>query len=623
MRPAACPLLLARPLRPALAAVFALLAAAPLGAEERPLVPIQPDHWTQGELNNFRSTPSYDETLAFLRRLEKTSPSLSVSFFGTSAQGRPMPLVVASKDKSFTPVAAAKAGKPVVLVLNGIHPGEPDGKDACLILLRDIALGNRPDLLDTLTLLVVPIYNVDGHERSSKWNRPNQNGPVDGTGFRTTAQGYDLNRDFLKADAPETRALLSLVASWDPDLFVDDHVTDGSDAQPTLTVAYGGEPATPEPLRSWLDTVVPPALAEVEEKGWKTSPYIEWVDPLDPAKGIDPGPTEPRYGTSYLPLRGVPSILVEMHALKPYGERVRANADFLSALLSRVGREPKPLKEARAAARKAIAGARVGSPFVLAGETDTSRPETIDFPAYPWSQVVSPVTGRPRLVYDPKTKVTVPIPYYRHARATVTAPRPAAYLVPAGWPRIEEKLAVHGVRFSKLTEERTLSVGTYRASEAKLAPAPYQGRVRVSAKIARGVETRAVPAGSLYVPLDDALAPVAIHLLEPEGPDSLFAWGELSSALESKEYIDTRVLEPLAAKMLKDDPKLAAEWAAKLEDPKFAANARERHRFFYSRTPYWDESVGLLPVYRLDAPLDLPAAQPAAGGSGGDGRMTE
>ncbi len=601
MRPAFAPARTAFPSGLAIASAVAVLLAAPLAAQERPLVPIPPDHWTKAELNAFRGTPSYDETLAFLRRLEKTSPYLSLSFFGTSAQGRPMPLLVASKEKAFTPEAAAKSGKPVVLVLNGIHSGEIDGKDACLILLRDMALGNRPDLLDTMTLLVVPIYNVDGHERSSKWARPNQDGPVDGMGFRTTAQGLDLNRDFLKADAPETRALLSLVAAWDPDLFVDDHVTDGSDAQVTVTVSYGGEPATPEPLRAWLETVMRPALAEIGEKGWKTSPYVEWVDPLDPAKGIDPGPTEPRYGTCYMPLRGIPSVLVEMHALKPYGERVRANADFLSALLARVGKDPKPLKEARAAAKKALRCARPGTPFVLAGETDLSRPETIDFPAYAWEQVVSPVTGRPRLVYDPQKPVSVPIPFYRHAKPTVTAPRPAGYLVPAGWPRLEEKLAAHGVRFTKLAEARTLAVGTYRASEPKLAPFPYQGRVRVSAKIARGVETRTVPAGSLWIPLQDPLAPVAIHLLEPEGPDSLFAWGEMSSALEMKEYIDTRVLEPLAAKMLKDDPKLAAEWEEKLKDPKFAADARARHRFFYSRTPYWDETVGLLPVYRVDA----------------------
>ncbi len=554
-----------------LSASLALLLAAPLAGQERPKVPIPPDHYTKAELTGFRATPSYDETLAFLRRLEKTSPYLSLSFYGTSAEGRPMPVVVASKEKAFTPEAAAKSGRPVVLVLNGIHPGEPDGKDACLILLRDLALGNRPDLLDTLTLLVVPVYNVDGHERVSRWNRPNQDGPVEGMGFRPTTQGLDLNRDFLKADAPETRALLSLVAAWSPDLFVDDHVTDGSDAQPTVTVAYGAEPATPEPLRAWLETVMRPALAEVEEAGWKTSPYIEWVDPLDPAKGIDLGPTEPRYGTGYMPLRGIPTVLVEMHALKAYGERVRANAAFLSALLARVGAAPGPLKVARAAALEAARSAPAGSPFVLAGETDTARPEKIDFPAFAWSEVVSPVTGRPRLVYDPTKPVSVPMPVYRRAKAKTTAPRPAAYLVPAGWPRVEEKLAVHGVRFTKLAAARTLAVGTYRASEARFEPSSYQGRVRVGARIARATETRTVPAGSLYVPLDDPLAPVAIHLLEPEGPDSLFAWGELSSALEMKEYIDARVLEPLAAKLLADDPKLAAEWEAKLKDPKFAA----------------------------------------------------
>jgi hypothetical protein len=213
--------------------------------------------------------------------------------------------------------------------------------------------------------------------------------------------------------------------------------------------------------------------------------------------------------------------------------------------------------------------------------------------------------------------VSVPMPVYRHARPRVTAPRPAGYLVPAGWPRLDEALATHGVRFTKLAEPRTLAVGTYRATEAKFEPASYQGRVRVSAKIARATETRKIPAGSLWVPLDDALAPVAMHLLEPGGPDSLFAWGEMSSALETKEYIDPRVLDPLAAKLLKDDPRLAAEWEAKLKDPKFAANARERYRFFYSRTPYWDESVGLLPVYRLDAP---PAGLPSPVATGDSAR---
>ncbi|MCE7959006.1 peptidase M14 [Acidobacteria bacterium ACD] len=586
--------------------------APPLAGE----TPIPPDHWTKAELTGFRSTASYAETIEFLIRLERTSPFLKLDFYGRSGAGRRMPVVVVSKEKAFTPAEAWKSGKPVVLVLNGIHAGEIDGKDACLSLLRDVALLNRKEVLDALTLLVVPIYNVDGHERVSPYNRPNQDGPVEGMGFRTTARGLDLNRDFLKADAPETRALLALVDAWKPDLFVDDHVTDGSDIQATLTVAYGAEPATPPALAAWLEKVVPKALLDVEEAGYLTAPYVEWVDWLDPRKGIDLGPSEPRYGTGYFPLRSVPAILVENHAMKPYEARVKANRAFLDALLSRVARDPKALLSARAAAREEARKAPAGSPFVLEGETDTSRGKTIDFRAFEWTQVTSFATGRPRLVYDPKKPVTVKLPVFRHAKAKTTVPRPAAYLVPPGWPAVEERLVAHGIRYRKLAAPRKLPVGTYRASDAKLASSTYQGRVRVTAKVVRAVETRDVPAGTLYVPLDTELAPVVMHLLEPEGPDSLFSWGELSSALESKEWIDPRVLDPLAREMVEKDPKVAAEWEERMKDPAFSGDARARHRFFYSRTPYWDETQGLLPVYRLEAPLseeDLsPVAPPSA-----------
>ena len=232
-----------------------------------------------------------------------------------------------------------------------------DGTEAILELLRDIALTNRPGILDSVNLIAIPVYNVDGYARVSRWNRPNQDGPVEGMGFRTNAQGLDLNRDFVKADAPETRALLALAAAWSPDLFVDNHVTDGADFQATLTVAYGHEPVTPAPLRDWLKTVVPKALAEVESWGYRTAPYVEFADPHDPLAGIAPDPFGPRFATGYFGLRGVPSILVENHAIKPFGERVKANLRFLTALLELTGRDGKALLAAREsgeAARHAV-----------------------------------------------------------------------------------------------------------------------------------------------------------------------------------------------------------------------------------------------------------------------------
>jgi len=602
-----------------LLALLASLTGAPAFAADRPPIPVPPDLLTRAELTGFERTETPEEILELLTRLQRLSPYLRLSFIGPSEEGRRIPVVVASKEKLFEPADRFKSPKPVVLVVNSIHAGEVDGTDATLRLLRDIALTNRLDLLDGVTLVTVVVYNVDGHARVSAYNRPNQNGPEE-MGFRTNARGLDLNRDFVKADARETRALLALADAWKPDLFVDDHVTDGADFQAVLTVSYANEPVTPKPIGDWLKAVVPKALSDVEREGLATGgAYVDFLDARDPMKGFDSSIFSPRYSTGYFPLRNVPSILVETHALKPFGDRVRANELFLRALLERTGRAAKELLIARETARSAARGMPVGSPVVVAAEGDPARPESITFPTYEWSEAVSPVTGRPVVRYDASHRKTIRIQSLEHARPTVTVPRPAAYLIPAGFSNVEERLKAHGIRYERLPGARTLAVGTYRASAPVFGRASYQGRVRVDATITRAVETRTLPAGSLYVPLDTELANVAIALLEPESPDSLFAWGELSSCLEEKEYMDTRVLDPLAEQMLAKDPKLKAEWEQRLLDPKFASDPRARHRFFYKKTPFFDETVGLVPVFRLDAPLSVSRAPDGAASGAGPG----
>ncbi|MFI5198314.1 MAG: M14 family zinc carboxypeptidase, partial [Thermoanaerobaculia bacterium] len=265
-------------------AFLSLFVSASGVSAERPLISVPPDLLTQAELTGFRKTETHDEVLAFLARLERLSPYLKVSFIGPSEEGRRIPVVVASKEKLFEPGERYKSGKPVVLVLNSIHAGEVDGTDATLMLLRDIALTNRLDLLDGVTLVAVVVYNVDGHARRSAYNRPNQNGPEE-MGFRTNARGLDLNRDFVKADAKETRALLALADAWKPDLFVDDHVTDGADFQAVLTVSYANEPVTPKPVGSWLKAIVPKVLADVTDAGFATgAAYVDFLDAADPLK---------------------------------------------------------------------------------------------------------------------------------------------------------------------------------------------------------------------------------------------------------------------------------------------------------------------------------------------------
>ena len=323
---------------PALAAALALGAAAVPALAAEPTVP---EEWrTVAERSGFAATGTYAETMELLARVAAASPAIEVSSFGRSGEGRELPLVIVSADGAFTPEAAAalarERGKPVVLVQNGIHAGEIDGKDACLMLLRDVALGRRPELLEAATLLVVPIYNVDGHERVSPYNRPNQNGPVDGMGFRTTSAGLDLNRDHLKLDTTEARAMVGLFNRWRPHLHVDDHVTDGSDHGWVLTWSVAEAPQLHPEVDAWVGEHLPRALAATEAAGHPAGPYVDLVDRANPAAGFSSMVSQPRYATGYYPLRHRPSVLVEMHSTKPYRDRVLANRDFLAALLAEV-----------------------------------------------------------------------------------------------------------------------------------------------------------------------------------------------------------------------------------------------------------------------------------------------
>ncbi len=298
---------------------FLLLLVSALAAPAQEI----PREWlTPAEIAGFESTPSYEETLAFLERLQRRMPEMRLEFYGTSPQGRRMPVVIVSKDKAFTPAQAAKTGKPVVMIQNGIHAGEIDGKDACLMILRDLALGRRRELLDAMTLVILPIYNVDGHERVSPYNRPNQDGPRQGMGFRTTAAGFDLNRDHLKIASEEARALMTLVSAWRPHLHVDDHVTDGVDHDWVLTWSWAEAPQAPLSVDGWLREHMPRVLAATEKAGHRAGPYVDLKDGNDPGKGFSSWVGTPRYATGYYPLRNRPSILVEMHSYKPYRQRV-------------------------------------------------------------------------------------------------------------------------------------------------------------------------------------------------------------------------------------------------------------------------------------------------------------
>ena len=527
-------------------------------------------------------------------------------------------MAILSADGAFTPeqaAAAAAPGRPVVMIQNGIHAGEIDGKDASLMLLRDAALGRRPGLLGPAVLLVVPIYNVDGHERVSPYNRPNQNGPVEGMGYRTTAAGLDLNRDHLKLVSGEARALVGLVNRWRPHLHVDDHVTDGVDHDWVLTWAWAEALQAPPTVDAWLAAHLPPALAATAAAGHRNGPYVDLVDRADPAKGFTSWVGEPRYATGYYPLRNRPSVLVETHSYKPYRARVLANRDFLAALVAEVNRDPASLVGAVAAAEvRTVALGRPEAPpsDVALTYVDALAPDRVRFPVYNWSLVPSEVTGRAIVTYRPGEVREIEVDWIHRGRVDKAVPRPCGYLVQPGWPAIEDRLIGHGLRVRRLGRPLELEAEAIRVADPKYAAAPYQGLTAVTATVERAAERVTYPAGSLWVAADQPDFEVAVQLLEPEAPDSLFAWGLLSTVLERKEYIDVRGLEKLAQELLADPahPEIAAEWRRALADETFAADAQARWLWWYRRTPYWDERIGLLPYARVMA-AGLPGIVPA------------
>lgn len=573
--------------------------ALPWQGESEGLIAHPDNPWiTPGERTGLSDTPSYEETVAYLKRLCAVVPAFSLQEFGRSAQGRILYVVIATKEQWHTPEALQASGKPLLLVQSGIHSGEIEGKDAGLMLLRDIAFGGKSALLDSAHFLFIPILNVDGHERRSEWTRPNQRGPVH-MGWRTTAQNLNLNRDYVKADAPEMRGLVALLECWRPALYLDLHVTDGIDYQYDVTYTFHGTHGTyawsPQ-SGAWLDRVLDPAIASALKAHGHipASLYIDTRNGRDLDDGLIEGHALPRFSQGYGDLRHIPTVLVETHSLKPHRQRVLGIYVLIEAALATLGREGAKLVAAIAADR-----ALRPDPLPVAWASSKAVRE-IDFLGVAYLHYPSPSSGvtEVRWTGQPKTfpnlKVYGDEPDLRLSRAK-------AYWVPVTKPDVIDRLRLHGVIIEPLTEPKTLTLDMYRLVDPKVRPGegfhPYEGRHTLTVQTRTERRTETFPAGSVRVSTDQPLGNLAMVMLEPESADSLLAWGFFSEILQRTEYIEGYVAAPMAERMLDADPALKAEFTALLAaDPVFAADPKARLAWFYQRSPFYDERFLLYPV---------------------------
>jgi hypothetical protein len=579
---------------------LALLAVAPFASHAS-------ESWTTpAEASGFRTTPSYADTLAYLHRVVDASHgTLSLQTFGTTPEGRPMTVVVAAKDGDLTPEKARAAGKPVVLLQAGIHPGEIEGKDAGLMLLRDFAVtGKLAHLLDHAVLVFIPVYSVDGHENSGPYFRINQNGPEQ-MGFRGQAQYLNLNRDYVKADAPETRAWLQLWNTWRPDLLIDIHTTDGADYQYDLTWYTEDAHKLAPSVAAWQKAAIDgDAIPHYEKMGHLASPYLEFKDGRDPTKGIENFGSGPRFSTGYAAIRNRAGLLIETHMLKPYAVRVHGTYDIVRAVLDHVNRDPAALLKASkdadtwAASLSAAPGASLAVTFKA---DPTPKPFTLK--GYAFIQTKSDISGDTWIQYDPTRKKTYAIQSWLDLQPDVAAPLPAAWVIPAQWAAIISRLDAHHIPYTTTQAPVTVSATQDMLTNPSWAEKPFEGHHLLrDTTITPAQATVTLPAGTVIVRSDDADAVLAANLLDARAPDSLLRWGYLDAIFEPKEYGEPRVMEALARKMIAENPALKAEFDAKVAaDPAFASSPRARLSFFFERSPWYTaQKVGAYPVLRLD-----------------------
>jgi hypothetical protein len=572
---------------------------------------------TAVEKSDFVTTPDYKETMAWFKKLADASPLLTMISIGKSVEGRDIFMLIASAEKNITAAALKKSAKPLLLAQAGIHSGEIDGKDAGMMLLRDIAFGNKKSLLDKVNFLFIPILSVDAHERSSAYNRPNQRGPQQ-MGWRTNAQNLNLNRDYAKLDTKEIRAVIKVINEYDPTLYMDIHVTDGADYQYDITFGGNGQQGYSAGISNWLTTVYKiNADKDLKSNGHIPGPLLFAANDRDFSAGNVNALGEPRFSDAYGNLRHMASVLVENHSLKPFRQRVLGTYVLLESTLKLLATEGASLKKITAtdqSKRPATVPMQWKVPQLqnAASFETQSNVQAAANPITPDSMQLLGIV--PKLVRSTVTNtdfvewtgvpITTTIASYKASEPIDFITRPKAYWIPAFKNEIIERLKMHGLKMEIIKEPREVKVEMYRIQDAKFQDAsgkavPFEGHVQVTGKTTIEIRQQLFSAGSAIISTDQPLGELAMLLLEPQSMDSYLQWGFFNEIFQRTEYIEAYVIEPMAKKMLEDDAALRKEFEEKkAADKVFANDPYAILTWFYSKTKFYDERYLLYPVGR-------------------------
>ncbi len=549
---------------------------------------------TLAERSNYHYSNDYPATLRLCHALDSISTMVHMDIFGKSSAGYDLPFLIVDRDGLTVPQQIKDKGRAIIMIQADIHAGEPEGNDAGFILVRDLITNRRyVQLLDHVSIIFIPVLNADGLSRLSPYNRINQNGP-DIMGWRANAMNLNLNRDYLKADAPEIRAWIRLFNQYLPDFFVDCHTTDGADYQYVLTYALPLEFQLTQQQYDWVyTTYLPYVTKKMYGQGIPIFQYISFRRWADPTSGLVLSAFNPMYSTGYVWAQNRPSLLIETHMLKDFRLRLWATYYMLLHTIEAVSSTADKLIKINLQADKEasrLAGKKYTLQYKLTDDT-----VHVQFLGKQYHIRHSGLTGGNYVVYS-DTNQTITMPLWNKYQPDRSITVPEAYIIPVQWTEVIKRLLAHGIKFYTIEDQYTDSVFTYRFSNIKFACYPYEGHQRVQSFTTEKVKTgQTFRPGSIIVPIGQRAAQIIIHLLEPEAPSSLLSWGFFNPIFEQKEYAEIRVMERLGKQMLEQDTLLGHEWTQwKATHPN--ASQWQQINWLYQHSPCQDPYKDIYPV---------------------------
>ncbi|WP_409416869.1 M14 family metallopeptidase [Flavobacterium sp. PS2] len=550
---------------------------------------------TYFEKGNGNQSANYQETIKYYTLLAHDFPTIKMEEMGLTDSGYPLHMITFNSDKQFN-FEAIKKNKAVILLNNGIHAGEPDGIDATMQLFRDLALGKIKAPKNTV-IVTIPVYNIGGALNRNSTTRANQDGPEE-YGFRGNARNYDLNRDLIKSDTRNTKSFVEIFHKTNPDVFIDNHVSNGSDYQYKLTYIMTQHNKLGTVLGDYLNQEMMPALVkDLQKKNLETTPYVNAFEET-PDNGFIQFSDSPRYTTGYTSLFNTIGFVVETHMLKNYADRVKATYEYMTSTIDFTDANYKKIKEMRLKNEAQYAPKK---PYTIKWEIDSTKMTTFSFLGYEATHKKSEVTTGNRLFYDRTKPYKKDIPYIKEFKSVKDIIVPTAYIIPKGFWNVIDLLKSNGVTYTQLKKDTIIEVESYRIADFKTTNSAYEGHyLHRNTKITSQITKVPFYKGDYVFSTQQKAIKYLLETLEPEGIDSFFSWNFFDTMLQQKEGYSEYVFEDTAAKLLKDNPKLKADLEqAKLNDPKLPKDPEAQLDWVYKHSAYYEKAHMQYPVYRV------------------------